>query len=411
MEIRLAYGQTELTVQLDQSIKVDSFRAPESQHVIDCAGFSQEMSSADMSAVLKGLRPLVVINDGYRSTPTAKILDFLSECYPTFLNRATFLIAAGSHDAPTEEHLQTIFGRHLTNLRERVNIHASRDLSLMVSLGHDSFGSDVKINRLIMEHESVLVIGSVEPHYFAGFAGGRKSLFPGLTDQQTIERNHNLANSLDAQPLRLEGNPVALHLHELLQMVPSGKIRTIQAVLDRSSEIAGIFCGELADAFDRAVAASGKLHAHYTTEPYDAVLCEMLPPLDANLYQVQKGLENCQAAIAGGGAAIVVSACSEGVGSASFFDQAVEWDREKNESRDGIARFGSHKLSRVNGWSRRIDVRIKSELEHSTVRQVFYEPVTNIAAFLHECAGKVERNFRVAVVHDAGQTALRMKVN
>jgi nickel-dependent lactate racemase len=132
----------------------------------------------------------------------------------------------------------------------------------------------------------------------------------------------------------------------------------------------------------------------------------LISPLDKNLYQAQKALENCQDAVADGGSAVVFSACEEGVGSRYFFEQASGWDRERNESVDGVERFGSHKLSRVNAMTRRIDVRLHSELDDETVRRVFYEPLADVSEYIGRRA-EGNTNYRLAVVHDAGHTVLR----
>ena len=110
----------------------------------------------------------------------------------------------------------------------------------MESIGEDQFGEEVFINSMLDQAESLCVISSVEPHYFAGFTGGRKSFFPGLTDLATIERNHNLANSLEAQPMRIAGNPVAEHMENLLSLIDTSRMLSIQAVLNSKNRIAGL---------------------------------------------------------------------------------------------------------------------------------------------------------------------------
>ncbi len=176
---------------------------------------------------------------------------------------------------------------------------------------------------------------------------------------------------------------------------------------DSGGRIGASFCGGLEESFDRAVDYAQTLYARQVDRPFDAVLCEILTPLDKNLYQAQKGLENCQPAVRDGGAAIVVSQCEEGVGSKFFFDQAGLWDRATNEPKDGILRFGSHKLGRVNLMTRRIGVMVHSMLPEEIVRRVFYEPIRDVQSFIDQQIAKNPK-FRLAVVHDAGHTVLKM---
>lgn len=372
--------------------------------------FSRRFHDSPARQVLPASSPLVVVNDGYRHTPTARILDWLDSIYPDFLDRADFIVSTGTHPAPSDEQMRAIFGGLYARLRDRVRIHDCRDMTAMRPVGRDRFGAEVFLNAAVLEHEDVLIIGSVEPHYFAGFTGGRKSLFPGLSDLATTERNHNLANSLEAQPLRLRGNPVAEHFDELMELVAHRAFYAVQVVVDAGGIIREITCGELQDAFVRATEAARALFAHEVAERYDVVLCEMRSPLDHNLYQLQKGLENGQAAVRAGGAAILVSACVEGVGSPHFFRQALTWDRTRNRPQDGILRFGSHKLSRVHAITERIDVLLHSMLSPQDIRQVFYEPIENVTAYLTERRASYDLD-RLAVVYDAGHTVLTVNDN
>jgi nickel-dependent lactate racemase len=405
MELRLAYGTAGLTVEVPEGMEVDRYGLTAAAAPLTGTAFARKWSDAGLSRLSGDGGVLVVVNDGYRGTPTARLLSWLDQVDDGLLDSAEFLIATGTHPAPTNEHLQSVFGPHLQRVRARVSWHSSTDRTEMTRVGRDRFGEEVFVNGRLLEAATVLVIGSVEPHYFAGFTGGRKSLFPGLADRATIERNHNLANSLAAAPLRLEGNPVAEHLAELARMVQIKRLVSIQIVADASGEIVDVAIGDLEGSFRTAVRDAERLYAHRVTTLYDVVIATMNPPLDRNLYQAQKALENTQAAVRDGGACVVVSPCTEGVGSESFFDLAAQWDRSTNRAHDGVMRFGSHKLSRVNAMTRRIDVRIHSDLSPDRVRRVFYEPAEDLTGLLAERFRGGDR--RLALVHDAGHTVLQ----
>jgi lactate racemase len=406
-EITLAYGSKQLRLTLPSCVQVDEFKASSVTQPVQFEQFRTEFEKSNGRSLLQCDRLLFVVNDAYRHTPTSLILDWLEQLVPGVTGRGDFMVATGSHEPPTEQQMQSIFGRHFVKFRDRISWHVATDAASMQSIGRDALRQEVLLNRAVMDHDAVVVIGSVEPHYFAGFTGGRKSIFPGLIDLATIERNHNLANSLEAMPLRLKGNPVHEHLESLMRLIDLKNVFSIQLVADSGGRIGAVSCGGLGEGFFRAVEYANTLYAREVARPYDVVLCEILSPLDKNLYQAQKGLENCQVAVADGGAAIVVSPCEEGVGSKFFYDQAASWNRERNEPEDGILRFGSHKLGRVNLMTRRIDVRVFSVLPAEIVRRVFYEPVGDLPELLKsKMAGKAE--FRLAVVHDAGHTVLKL---
>jgi nickel-dependent lactate racemase len=405
MEVKLAYGKTGVTLKVPDWAEVDRYGRADASEAVTYDDFRTGLSSADGASVLRGA-PLIIINDGHRSTPTLQVLKWLDQWDSTVLDSARFLIACGTHGEPTDEHLQTIFGQYLDRVRDRLAWHDCHDMDSMVSVGVDHFGEQVYLNRLAAEAEQLIVITSVEPHYFAGFTGGRKSLFPGLTDMATIERNHNLANSLDCAPLRLKGNPMAEHLDEMLTLVGIENIFSIQTVVDADHNINRVFCGPIDKAFHDATDAACGLYANSVARPYDLLMAEVAPPLDRSLYQIQKALENCQAAVVDGGTAVVVAACEDGVGKRNFYDLALKWDTRKNAPNDGIPRFGSHKLSRVNAMTRRIKVQLYSELPPEQPRRVFYEPAEDLQLLVNECLDRDNRK-RLAIVHDAGHTVLQ----
>ncbi|MCM2273060.1 MAG: lactate racemase domain-containing protein [candidate division Zixibacteria bacterium] len=393
-----------MTIGLPEHLLVDTFAPTTVERPIDFAQFSSACEASGAERFVSASSLLFIVNDGYRHTPTARILDWIEQYAPGVFDRAHFLIATGTHHAPNEAHYQSIFGQHLPNIRPRLHYHVATDLDSMIKVGVDSFGKDVLINKLFFAFEKVIVIGSVEPHYFAGFTGGRKAIFPGICDLATIERNHNLANSLDCVPLRLKGNPVEEHLQSLLAMISDKEVLSIQAVADTAHRIGALFIGSIENSFTRAIEYAEKMYAHHVGQPYDAVICEILPPLDKNLYQAQKAVENCQAAVMDDGLLVACSSCKEGIGSEFFFHEAMNWDVAANRPGDGNYRFGSHKVSRMVAHQGRIKVALRSELKDSDVSLVYYHPIHDVSSELTRRFA--DRSARIALVRDAAHTVL-----
>jgi nickel-dependent lactate racemase len=406
MRVKLAYGNEGTAINVPEGVQTERFGLNMVDKPVSLSGFVKSFTTAGVGRFLDVERPLIVVNDAYRSTPTSRLLGWLNHCDHNLLNRARFLIATGAHEAPTEGQLTDIFGSFLDGLSSRVFWHDATDLESMVRIGRDRFGAEVYLNRMVLESQRLLVIGSVEPHYFAGFTGGRKALFPGLTDLATIERNHNLASSLQAAPLKMVGNPVAEHLDELLGLIDLDKVLALQVVTDAGGRIDKMCFGSLDQAFQEAIEAATGLYANFTSDKFDMALAELRPPLDRNLYQAQKALENCQTAVVDGGAVVVVSACNEGIGSGFFLAQAANWDRDANRPVGGVVRFGSHKLSRVNAIGRRINVGLFSNLAASVVQQVFFRPVEDLQKYMSDFFA-ARKNKRLAIIHDAGHSVLQ----
>jgi len=404
-QVALHYGRGELVLAIPDEYAVTAFAPRPADEPVTYERFRAEFIGRGGLAAIRG-EPVVVVNDGFRRTPTALVLEWLDRIDSGLLDRASFLAATGTHGTPSEEDWGKIFGRFRERVRARTAVHDCRDAGSMTRLGEDPLGGEVYVNRAVLGTRPVVVIGSVEPHYFAGYTGGRKGIFPGMVDLATTERNHNLARAMAAAPLRLAGNPVAEHLQALMDRIDGARFFSIQAVLDAAQRVAGVFCGGMTESFQRATVLADQIYAFRGAGPFGTVLAELRPPLDRNLYQLQKAVENCQAAVADGGALVVVSACAEGMGSPHFADLATRWDPGGNAPRDGgPASFGSHKLSRVVAIARRIAVRVHTEMKDDEVRRVFYEPLDNVANFLYLRRDACENN-NLAVVYDAGHTVL-----
>lgn len=400
--ITLAYGGGKLIVNIPDGVIVHEFQAETATKAVGPEAFADSLIRAGFREFLTS-PPLVIVNDGFRNTPTARILGWLNEIAPLVISKGRFLISTGAHSVPSEKHLKTVFGDLYESVKSRIDWHVAAACDSMAEVGQDLFGESVQINRQYIQAERVIVIGSVEPHYFAGFTGGRKSLFPGLCDLKTTERNHNLADSLEAQPMKPRDNPVADHLDSLLDLVDIEKVFSIQIVMDSRDTISGIFCGRLRDSFHEATKLAREIYSCKWEEPYDMTLAEMLPPLDDNFYQAQKALENCQVSVRDGGTCVVASACRGGIGTDDFFKLADIWDRNTNQAKDGVKRFGSHKLSRVNTMTKRIDVRLFSTLPPEQVRHAYWEPVSDLNAFLGD---RLKPGSRLAIVRNAGHTVM-----
>lgn len=411
MEIELPFGDSTCRLRfsdqlLQSRLIVDQFIPKNCSHPVQFVRFKERFFKVGGADLLSHRAPLVVVNDGHRRTPTATVLTWLDRLDPTFLDRALFLIATGAHPPPDNRDLESIFGDHLSRLADRVSVHSAFDSASLSTIGTDSLGEQIRINRGILNADEVLFISSVEPHYFAGFTGGRKSIMPGLSDFASIERNHNLANSLDAAPLKLKGNPVAEHLAEPLSMINADRFLSVQLVVDSKQEISALHCGKITDSFEAAVEDARIAWASEFAEQYDAVVCEIGEPLNRTLYQAQKGLENCRAAVKNGGSLILLCTCSDGIGPDHFYRLAESWNVENNCPGDGQQKFGSHKLSRVLAMSRMFDIRIKSLLDDEVVERVFYHSVNNVDDYLNERISTTTGVFRLAVVRDAANMVL-----
>ncbi len=165
-----------------------------------------------MRIAFEGKRASIVVNDATRRLPTPKILRILAELLP--IQKAEILIATGTHRLPTDPELDIILGDMRGAFEGRIFAHDCRHKSSLVDLGVTSRGTPVSVNKKLLDAECVICINSVEPHFFAGFTGGRKSIIPGLAAFETTIANHSLAKDINARSLSLEANPLHADLEE-----------------------------------------------------------------------------------------------------------------------------------------------------------------------------------------------------
>lgn len=126
---------------------------------------------------------LIVINDATRPTPTPSMLGVLVpeiQKVGISLAQVMLIVATGAHRAPTEAEYHQILGQYCDLMRERCVAHNARNEADLVELGQTRNDTPIVLNKMLFKADRIIVTGSVEPHYFAGFTGGRKAFLPGL---------------------------------------------------------------------------------------------------------------------------------------------------------------------------------------------------------------------------------------
>jgi len=262
---------------------------------------------------------LVIVNDATRPTPTARVLEEVQDTLRSHPD-VKFIVATGAHRGPTEDEFRFIFGNLYDEFKDSIYVHDARKDEDMEYLGVSSNGTEMYINKMVREAGNILVIGSVEPHYFAGYTGGRKAFLPGVAGFKTIEMNHKHALSNKAQSLALEGNPVAEDMTDAMAVLNDLNIFSIQTILTADHGLYAMAAGDLFKSFDAAVEKANDVFCTSATKKGNIVLTAAPYPMDIDLYQSQKALENGRLALEDGGIIIMVSKCRDGVGEDTFLN-------------------------------------------------------------------------------------------
>ena len=349
-----------------------------------------------------GRRVTVVVNDHTRRLPTSRVLKLLLDLIPG--ERMEILVATGTHRAPTDEEVDRILGDTADVFRGRIFCHDCRDAATLVDLGRTSRGTLVVVNRRLLESEAVICINSVEPHFFAGFTGGRKSLVPGLASFETTVANHFHAKFENARSLKLDDNPVHLDLEEAAAMVTGMPILSLQLVVSRQGDIIDLYSGDLRGSFSAAAKKARQVYSVLIDKCYDIVFAVGEPPLDANLYQLQKAQEHGAEAVKKGGILVVLGACNEGAGSPYFIEVADDYPTAESalsEQAMKDERFGIHKLIKTARRLKEIKIWYVTNLDDKLIRKLYFEPKKSPREALRDALVLKGDSASIAILKDA----------
>lgn len=332
VDIVLPYGREELKVQLEKSrlrgilqSKVDSYQYKlEEEELIRRALFSP-IGSPPLREVVKKKRRIVIISsDHTRPVPSHLTMPLLLEEIRRGNQEAliTILVATGCHRATTREELKNRYGQSIVQ-RERIHIHHCKE-DAMVDLGSLPSGGRLLLNALALEADFLLAEGFIEPHFFAGFSGGRKSVLPGIASHKTVLANH--CAEFVAHPYArtgiLEHNPV--HRDMVAAAKKAGLGFILNVAINTKQRVIEAFAGHPFQAHERGCEFVSQLALVHPIFSPIVITTNGGYPLDQNIYQAVKSMSAAEATCEEGGVIICVSACEEGHGGDEFFQSFVQ---------------------------------------------------------------------------------------
>ncbi len=374
--------------------------------------FDDPAGGPPLDTFLAGVARLVVIvNDATRPTPTAKVLQLIHPLV-TGVPDVRLVVATGAHRAPTDDQLGGILGSTRGFYDERLVVHDARHPAHVVSVGVTSRDNEVLLNRVVAGASDILIVGSVEPHYFAGYTGGRKSILPGVAGFETIERNHGFAMDPASLPGALDGNPVHEDMADAVSLLHDQRIFTIMTVLDAEHRVCAAAAGDIEEAFAAAVREARAVFEIPVERKADVVVAVATSPLDADLYQSHKALEHGRLALREGGVLILVSECGHGVGERAYVDvlERTLSPREALLALEEGYRFGNHKVAHIADLASRFDLWAMTGLGDSPVLEsIFMTPFDTLQQALDAALEREGQDAQVLFLMDAGVTVPRVR--
>jgi nickel-dependent lactate racemase len=412
-KVSLKYGAQLLALELQARVlKPTAHTVPPDASEEIRRALAAPLGSPPLAELVRaGERVVIVTSDITRYTGSELYLPILVDelnRYGIPNDNITILIALGIHRKQTTEEHRKILGP----LYGRLDVydHDCDDPAQLVDLGQTSSGLPVQINRKVVEADRVIVTGTIGLHYFAGFGGGRKSLVPGVASRKTCMATHfaifNPPEQGGRNPLartaNLEGNPVHQAILEAARMIKPDFI--LNTVLTADKQIARVFCGDLEEAHLAGCEVARRLYTASLEQAADmAIVSCGGSPKDINFIQAHKALDYGVNAVRPGGTLVLLAACPDGFGNATFFDWFNYEDLDTFEK----ALRRRYEINGQTAWSTLAKARtwrviLVSEFSAEATAKMGMEKAADLDEALQMAYKQLPENPEVVIIPDGG---------
>jgi nickel-dependent lactate racemase len=344
-------------------------------------------------------RVCIVHSDGTRPMPGELLLTALAEVFSQVGipdAQITLLNALGTHRPNTREELRELVGEEPLR-RYRSEQSRSTDAAAMRAVGRLSDGTTVELHRAYVDADFRILLGFIEPHFFAGFSGGPKSVVPGVASQRVIQHVHRA--ELVAHPQAtwgvLDGNPLWETLYEGACLCPPDFI--INVALNKEKKVTAVFAGSLDTAHRQGVEYVRKSAMRAVPKLFDVVVTTNSGyPLDQNLYQTVKGMSAAARVVRPGGAIIMAAECADGIPDHGAFGEIV---REAGSSEKILELVHSAGYCRPDQWQAQVLAQVLQKaqvylysdgISATQARSMLLEPITDLEQTIRTVAAAHE---------------------
>ena len=321
MLVRFPYGRGYLEANLPEDAQILYSR--EAPVISDIDGevarsLENPIGSPPLKEFLKDSKnPLLIIPDKTRAFPSRTILPTVVR-YVRENSRDSnlrILVATGFHEPVSEREIREMVGEEIAGSIPIVN-HVAVEADQIEYLGEKtSHGTPIEVNKMVLESDFVMGLGLIEPHFFAGYSGGRKSMLPGVAGERAIFSNHSfrMVDHPNARTGVLEGNPIHEDMVEFAKK--TGLNFILNVTLNKEKKVTGIFAG---DPFAAHLDGVKHLDRFMRVKPEEKTEIVITTnggfPLDRDLYQAVKGIDTSSMIVKDGGVIIIASECLDGLG-------------------------------------------------------------------------------------------------
>jgi len=362
-------------------------------------------SLEEIVAANKPKTAAIIVNDMTRSTPSAEMLPPLLaelERLGVPASGITIVVATGTHRPMNDDETRQTVGNAVFS-KYRVENHDC-DSPDLVDMGTLSTGNRFLVNRTVADADLRLAIGEVLLHYYAGFAGGRKSILPGVAGRETVMTNHRMMTAPGVGIGVVEGNVLSEEMVEAVEKYcPLHFI--LNCVSDSSKHIVRVVGGHWHDAWREGI----KTFRQYNFAPFnreaDVVFLSAGGfPKDINMYQAHKALYMASRAVRPGGTMVFFAELAEGYGHKVF----EEWAKRRLGMDGAISafeadfRFGAHKLYYLAKLAKECTIKLYSKSGREDSGLMFCEKIESVDEILPGLRDKYGSGFTSYIIPQGG---------
>ena len=332
-QISFPYGKTKLSHNFDEQTLTGVLTSPIHHYDPGMTGaeliaraLENPIGSPRLSELARGKKNIVIIaSDHTRPVPSKLIMPpMLSEIRKGNPDaNITILIATGCHRETTKEELIDKFGPEIVE-QEHIYIHDCDEREKLVNIGTLPSGGVCEINSIAWEADLLVAEGFIEPHFFAGFSGGRKSVLPGIAGRSTVLANHCSEFIADSHARTgiLAGNPI--HADMVWAAQKAGLAFIVNVVLNGDKKVIHAVAGDTLQAHEAGTKFLDSLCGAAAVDADVAISTNGGYPLDQNVYQAVKGMTAAEATVKKGGVIIMLAASNDGIGGDHFYHQLAD---------------------------------------------------------------------------------------
>jgi len=379
---------------------IEEYKAEAGEVELVRTALQNPVGSAPLSELARGKNKVVIIaSDHTRPVPSKVIMpEMLSE-----IRRGnpdadiTILIATGCHRGTTRDELVSKFGEDIVN-SEKIYVHDCDEREKLVNIGTLPSGGQCEVNSIAIEADLLVAEGFIEPHFFAGFSGGRKSVLPGIAGRSTVLANH--CSEFIADPCArtgiLENNPI--HKDMIWAAQTAKLLFIVNVVLNSEKEVIYAVAGDTVAAHEKGTEFLSSLCGAKAVDADIVISTNGGYPLDQNVYQAVKGMTAAEATVKKGGVIIMLASSTDGIGGDHFYHQLSDEPDIEKTINIFLARDRSE--TAPDQWQTQILLRILmhahvvyvSEMDDELVREMHMTPAHSIEEALTIARGIVGRD-------------------